>query len=276
MIKCTKPPTVRYVMIRNEWARDDRLSLKAVGLLTYLHSHADGYELSTAQIIRDHTDGKDAVRTGLEELEAAGYLTRLRGRTSGGHWGETDYVLADPFDAHGRLIPAAVRETRALDAEDGRETRQSGLSAAGEPHRIIRPIEDQGIEDQESPTDSPPLTLVPGPAPKDRFDEFWAAYPRKVSKDAARRAWRSALRRATPSLILDRLRAYPFSPDPQYIPHPSTWLNGGRWADDPAAVRPRRDTAAYGPGLRPSATADDYHDPGWRVASQDPPNPGDS
>jgi hypothetical protein len=136
-VKITRPPTVRFVQIRNEWARDCRLGLKALGLLVYLHSHREGYELSTAQMVRDHTDGKDAVRTGLEELETHGYLTRVRDRDSGGRWGETDYVLADPFDAEGRII-------RRPDAEEERITRQSGFSAPDDPRRITRPIEDQG------------------------------------------------------------------------------------------------------------------------------------
>ncbi len=28
--------------------------------------------------------------------------------------------------------------------------------------------------------------------------------------------------------------------DPQFVPHPSTWLNQGRWQDDPMASAPRK------------------------------------
>lgn len=252
-VKITRPPTVRFVQIRNEWARDRRISYKAVGLLTYLHSHEDGYELSLSQIVRDHTDGKDAVRTGLTELEAAGYLRQVRGRADGGRFGEVDYVLSDPFDAAGRLIPDDRRILRPADAGTGRETRQGGFSGAGYPARETRPIEENRENTTgEGPTDPPAadrqLALVSPPEPPGlsaaaAFDTFWAAYPKKVGKDAARRAWGKAARRADPAHIIDVVRRYPFREDRQFVKDPATWLNAGCWDDDLEAVaaanRPR-------------------------------------
>jgi hypothetical protein len=66
-------------------------------------------------------------------------------------------------------------------------------------------------------------------------DRFWKPYPRKIGKDAARKAWKAALKRAPPETILAGLAAYRWPEDPQFIPHPSTWLNGGRWADEQPA-----------------------------------------
>lgn len=259
---CTRPPTVRFTQVRNEWARDRRLGYKARGLLTYLHSHQDGYELSLAQIVRDGTDGKDAVKTGLDELEAAGYLTRLRARSDGGRWGETDYVLADPFDPAGNLL-SDQRETRPSTAADERETRRSGLSAPDDPRRITRPlIKDNGENTKGGAPSEPPATggqlrLVDGSP--DPFDEFWEAYPRKVSKDAARRAWGKVTRRTEPAAIVAAVRAYPFDTTrPQFIPHPATWLNGARWEDDPAAVNGPRNVP--GSGYRPGRH-EPYRDP---------------
>jgi uncharacterized protein YdaU (DUF1376 family) len=70
----------------------------------------------------------------------------------------------------------------------------------------------------------------------DRFDEFWQAYPRKVAKPTAARAWAKAIKEADPQAIIDGLQRQAPSmaaKDPQYIPHPATWLSGGRWADQP-------------------------------------------
>jgi hypothetical protein len=69
------------------------------------------------------------------------------------------------------------------------------------------------------------------------FADFWAAYPRKVGKDAAERAFASATRRASPDLIVAAAREFAASPAGnagKYTPHASTWLNGGRWDDDRA------------------------------------------
>lgn len=64
------------------------------------------------------------------------------------------------------------------------------------------------------------------------FDTFWVAYPRKVGKDRAERAYRAARKRATAAVILAALRSHRWSEDPQFIPYPATWLNGGHWQDE--------------------------------------------
>ena len=76
-----------------------------------------------------------------------------------------------------------------------------------------------------------------------RFTEFWNAYPRKTAKGTARAAWAKAIlkARADPDDIIAAALAYAATPglDPQYTPHPATWLNQERWADDPATAPSR-------------------------------------
>ena len=72
------------------------------------------------------------------------------------------------------------------------------------------------------------------------FDDFWAAYPRRVGKDDARRVWDKARGRASVEEILDgakRLAEDPNLPEKQFIPHPATWLARGGWSDDPLPAR---------------------------------------
>jgi hypothetical protein len=66
----------------------------------------------------------------------------------------------------------------------------------------------------------------------DDFEEFWTHYPRRVGKLAADRAYRTARKQATGEAIMAGLLAARFARDPQFIPHPSTWLNQGRWMDE--------------------------------------------
>ena len=97
---------------------------------------------------------------------------------------------------------------------------------------------------------SPPsLTLSPSSPPKNntpknrkldpRFEEFWQEYPRKTGKEAARRAWEKASARVGADAILAGLRAALWPSDSQFIPHPATWLNQGRWDDEAPPARPR-------------------------------------
>jgi hypothetical protein len=75
------------------------------------------------------------------------------------------------------------------------------------------------------------------------FLAWWDTYPRKVGKLAAFRAWERALGKvggATPHQALQTacsaFAAASSGGDPQFLPHPSTWLNQGRW-DDPEPQR---------------------------------------
>lgn len=84
-----------YTIIPNHWLRDSKLSMKAKGLLAYIASHAEGYELRTEQIIRETADGRDAVLSGLRELEERGYLRRHYHRNSLGHVKEVVFEIIE-------------------------------------------------------------------------------------------------------------------------------------------------------------------------------------
>ena len=68
------------------------------------------------------------------------------------------------------------------------------------------------------------------------FERFWQAYPRKVSKSAAQKAFTKL--KVTQTLLdkmlvqIERAKQTKQWQDPQYIPHPATWLNGRRWEDE--------------------------------------------
>lgn len=75
------------------------------------------------------------------------------------------------------------------------------------------------------------------PLNSSEFDQFWAAYPKRVGKDAARKAWRTkkpALGEVLAGLTgqLDWLARDNW----KYCPNPATWLNQGRWQDTPPHV----------------------------------------
>lgn len=73
------------------------------------------------------------------------------------------------------------------------------------------------------------------------FEAFWRSYPRKVARPRAYKAFVSALRRVSPAEMgagLKRWKAYWAERDePQFIPHPTTWLNQDRWNDEPPMAK---------------------------------------
>ena len=70
------------------------------------------------------------------------------------------------------------------------------------------------------------------------FDTFWEAYPKKLNKKKAFEAWQKT-NGDRPELkeLLDTLKKHKQSDAwkksaGQFIPYPSTWLNGKRWEDE--------------------------------------------
>ena len=72
------------------------------------------------------------------------------------------------------------------------------------------------------------------------FDEFWQKYPLKVGKGAARKSYLKATKKTSHEKIMDGLSRY--DPDPNFICHPSTWLNQERWDDEHDSPGQKRTT----------------------------------
>jgi hypothetical protein len=77
--------------------------------------------------------------------------------------------------------------------------------------------------------------------PADFFEQFWNVYPRKAAKKNALRALEKV--RLSDEVdfaaLLVAIRTIE-TKDPQFIPHPATWLNRGSYLDTPAPKVNRR------------------------------------
>ena len=68
------------------------------------------------------------------------------------------------------------------------------------------------------------------------FESFWQLYPRRVGKKAAKSAWLKMSpgeQQAAVNAINEHIIYWnTHSTQIYFIPHPSTWLNQGRWEDE--------------------------------------------
>lgn len=70
----------------------------------------------------------------------------------------------------------------------------------------------------------------------DRFEEFYRAYPRRVDRKAAEKAWSKAIQEHPPDKIIEAAQRYAQAcrgKDPKFIKYPATWLNAGSYLDEP-------------------------------------------
>jgi|GEM_PF-3586982 len=72
------------------------------------------------------------------------------------------------------------------------------------------------------------------------FSDFYAAYPRKKDRGAARRAFATALKKTDAATLIRGAQRYAsatIQTEPRFIKHPSSWLNAEAWLDDPEPAR---------------------------------------
>lgn len=211
-----------FTQIPNAWLRDTRLSLKAIGLLAQIMSHTPGWNMSIRALAKANGTGQDTIKTAVLELEKLGYLRRSekQKQNEDGTFADYEFVTQDPSQN-----PVTGKS-------------RHGETGHKEEHRFI---EEQVTKNkQENKLD-------------DLFNEFWNAYPRKLDKAKAFRAFKSALKRAKFEDILAGVIAYRNDPkrDPDYTKYPATWLNNDAWENaaslpdvDPSAIRKQREREA--------------------------------
>jgi len=83
----------KFTNVSNEILTSD-LSLKAIGLYTYLVSKPEAWEYTIEGIASQVKDGRDSVRSSLHELELAGFVT-IRQSREGGKFNSNEYMISD-------------------------------------------------------------------------------------------------------------------------------------------------------------------------------------
>jgi hypothetical protein len=171
-------PDTAFTRVPNAWARDPKLTTKAKGLLLYLLSHEDGYQLSLKQVIAENADGRDAICKTLAELTERGYLRRDQRRGERGKVGEVDYYVTDSpvntaswFTASGESGSGHDQGKQDVSAGGAASWNTgSGSAVSGKPApKKTRVLEDQALEDQNTislsgtPDSAPPSTVPADP-----------------------------------------------------------------------------------------------------------------
>ncbi len=143
-----------------------------------------------------------------------------------------------------RQLPAAVRQQ--IPHPRGSRTRTRAVADTARGPRA--PITTQRVQNSHTP--QAPQGAARAPLPLVAvfgFEEWWQHYPRKVGKPVAQRAYAKAMQGgATCAALLDGLAAWAAywaaRNEPEYVPHPSTWLNQRRWEDTPPPLPAARKT----------------------------------
>lgn len=206
-------------------------------------------------------------------LEKAGYLLREQAHDDGGKFAKNVYVLQEkPPLSRNQYDGEPLKSPLSGNADIG-ETRQreKPLSVSATQSKNVEtkaynnppysPPKGDGAEPRKQRSKTTP-TWKP-----ERFEGFWAYYPRGENRMGAVRAWDKL--KPDDALIetigraLQVLKASPAWRDGVGIPYASTFLNGRRW-EDATAKRPAQ-SAKVQP-VRRIEQPPDSQDGGWTWA----------
>ncbi|MGW2492181.1 helix-turn-helix domain-containing protein [Streptomyces sp. NPDC001606] len=173
----------QYVVVGNHLAQHRELSLTAIGLATHILSVPEGTPVDIRSLAERFPEGRDRIASALRELEAHGYLRRVREHTESGRLVTRTYVHHTPDTAAAtaaplRLAGRPLASTRTVDRQPAVRT-----DAPAAPE-----------EDDQAPPRQAPEPEAPAPAVSEAPD------PRH-DKAAALLA---GLRHADDRLILSR------------------------------------------------------------------------
>jgi len=205
-----KHESTQYTTVPNWVVRDPTYSPNTFRLLAYLLSHADGYELTYSQIERQTTLGRYAINQAAKFLIDKGWLQWEQKQGPDGRYLAKTWILRNP-----------MADYPATDDSDV-ESFHYGTANGHKEEQLL-----EKNTDKETHSKGEKL-----------FEEFWNAYPRKLDKAKAFRAFRSALKRAKFEDILAGVIAYRNDPqrNPDFTKYPATWLNNDSWEN--AATTP--------------------------------------
>ena len=117
--------TKDFTIMSNYHLRDKNLSLKAKGLLSQMLSLPEEWDYTLAGLAHINKESKDAIRSAVNELEQAGYITRRQTTTEGGRFGCNEYLIRER-----PVLPSSV----AGKSDNGRSA--DGCAADGESNAI--------------------------------------------------------------------------------------------------------------------------------------------
>lgn len=206
----------QFTVVCNETADDNRLSLRARGLMLWLLSKPDGWKINARLITTIVPEGRDAILTALKELETFGYLRHEKVQMPGGQWVTQTFLYESPGTGNQEPVnqDPGNQDLRDLVIKEKKENKTHQCD--------------------------------------ENFTKFWNAYRVhcRGGSPSAKKAW-SKIDPEEHHLVMLGLTLWnkfwdQKQTEDKWVPMASTWLNDRRWESPPAP--PTKTDGGPGPG----------------------------
>ena len=247
-----------YTVMANYHLRDERLTLKAKGLLSLLLSLPDDWKITVRGLAAIVADGVDSVQAAMKELQDTGYISGEQKRGSHGKLAGWEYTIREaPYTEK----PYTEKPYTGKPAQSS-----TNISSINNINNTIPPIAPQEGEDatacgRGSLPQSPPSAATAPPSggafasdpPEDgkarkkrerkaaswepeMFERFWKCYPRGEDKQGAIAEWDRLKPDRDTMLAMSRALKIQMQSEEWLrgvgIPYAVRWLRHRRWEDE--------------------------------------------
>lgn len=230
----------------------DTGKLLALYLLTGPHANGVGcYRLPDGYVTADLEWSSKRLEEGFHELSENGFAYRFEGVVFIPNFLRWNAI------ANGNVAKARFKEWESLPKSELKAHAARAMLRfcphwSDEARNHLETVSETVTETipagyaNQNPTRPDPTQTLPKPSfpqkpakakkSTEGFEAFWLAYPRKVGKEDALKSFVKVS--PDPDLLAAMLSALKRQAgseqwaDRQFIPHPSTWLNGKRWQDE--------------------------------------------
>ena len=207
-----------YFIASKYYVEDENISWKAKGIMSYLFSKPDDWQIYQTQLEKVSKDGKASVRSTINELIDNGYMTRQSRRKSNGDFDGYDYTL------HEYPTNDGVRKMEDAKMEDAKmEIAKMEIAKSDTTNNNSTNNDLTNNDINISATD----------VTQEQFEEWWNLYNKKKDKKKANSLFKSTLKKYDYETIMKGTKEYLKTiKDKQYQKYPKTFLSQESFLND--------------------------------------------
>ncbi|UBV34091.1 replication protein [Staphylococcus xylosus] len=210
-----------FVTVHKDFIHDDNLSWKAKGILLYLLSRPDDWQVYETEIVKHSSDGLSGLKSGIKELEQVGYIQRNRKRDDKGRLKEYEYLV---YEQPNHIRFSNVGKTNVGNSYIGKT--YVGESHTTNNNSTNNDLTNNNNTNNDSNTSATDVT-------RERFENWWKLYDKKLDKKKAFSLFKSALKEHSYETIMNGTREYLKTiTNKQYQKYPKTFLSQESYLND--------------------------------------------
>ena len=133
----------KWTTVDNVWVKDPTLSAKAKGILIYILSLPDDWDIYIKELVTHFFDGTDGIKSGLVELKQKGYIEVVAKRAKNGKITTWDYyIFENPQTEALQVEKPLVVDPTLLSTKEKLNTKKTNVDLANykEPIEVLNQL----------------------------------------------------------------------------------------------------------------------------------------